>query len=292
MALSFFIVSIVGIAFYSSLKVIEFIDSQPSLVIYLKGEITNDEKESVKQIIESSGNVSRVRIENIEFSQEEYYNSYPELSILDDEGIINNENRSKAFPVLAFVYSNSQDELKKIISRLENNPDFLNKYIDQTNIAETGWYSFDEVLADAIKETNEILRQVGLIITILLALISSTLIFITIKLTIQYHSRELEIMELVGADWLFIRLPFIIDGVIYGILGALISTGTIFLFQNFISNASKNLVPNLQAFFTGVSWPELNTELILNVLAITVVSGATVGFFSSLFAIIRYVKNN
>lgn len=291
MTLSFFIVSIVGLGFYGSLKVIEFVDSQPFLTLFLTGELDEAQTEEVKKIIEKSGNVRQVRVEPIEFSQEEYKKAYPQIPDLVEEGIVTDENKKKAFPILSFVYADTQTDLQTLIDNLSEDKEFLDTFVDKTNIEEAGWYAFNDQQAEAIKEANTILQRMGLIITILLGVISSVLIFITVKLTIQYHARELEIMELVGADWWFIRLPFVIDGMIYGMLGGVISTSIIFFSKNYVTTTSQNIVPTLEGYFANVPWPVLDTELILSIFGVTGLTGAVVGFISSLFAIIRYVNS-
>lgn len=287
MTLSFFIVSIVGLAFYGSLKVVEHLDSKPSLKVYLRGSLNDEEKQEAQEIIETTDTVREVSVKDLKFSEDQYYQNYPDLSI---EGTISDEDKAEAFPLVTFVYADTQEDLKQVIEDLEGNERFMKDFIDQKNIDLIGWYSFDNELADAIRDTNTILQRMGLIITALLFVISSILIFITIKLTIQYHAKELEIMELVGADWWFIRLPFVLDGIIYGLIGGFLSTGIIFMFKNYVTTSSQELVPTLKTYFAEVPWPTLDTQLVTQIFIYTAIAGGVVGFLSSLFAIIRYMK--
>jgi cell division transport system permease protein len=97
-------------------------------------------------------------------------------------------------------------------------------------------------------------------------------------------------MDLVGADGWFIRLPFILDGIIYGVLGATLSTTTIFLFHKLIVNSSGSFVSTLSSFFGQVAWPTIDAMLVLELYLITILIGAIVGALNSFFAILRYVK--
>jgi cell division transport system permease protein len=68
----------------------------------------------------------------------------------------------------------------------------------------------------------------GVVIFIILVLVSLFLISNTIKLTVYSRRREIGIMKFVGAtDW-FIRWPFIIEGMIMGLVGGIIAFGVVY----------------------------------------------------------------
>lgn len=284
MTLSFFIVSIVGLAFYGSVKLVNYIDSKPALTVFLRGDISEEDAQGFADIVNNSGLAREVKVNNIDFTKEDLTRRIPELG----EAIT--ENNKTFLPIITFIYGNSQEELSRLIRVLENDEYFMSKIVDQKNIDKVGWYKFNADQADVIRDANKLLRSSGIAITIFLFIISSVLIFITIKLTINYHKRELEIMNLVGADGWFIRLPFIIDGVIYGVLGGLLSTLIIFLFKNLIIQKSQGIIPRLSLFFSEIHWPTIDAMLVLQLVAITCTVGAIVGAVSSFFAIVGYVK--
>jgi cell division transport system permease protein len=284
MTLSFFIVSVVGLAFYGSIKLVKYIDSKPALILFLRGDLEDQKKKDLEDFVYKTNYVTSFKINSLEFSQEDFTKKFPELS-----NGSNNENKN-VFPLIAFAYGNSQDNLSSLIKSLEGNVDFIDTMIDKKNVDKTGWYVFNKDQAEIIKDASNLLRTSGIAITLFLFIISSVLIFITIKLTIYYHRKELEIMDLVGAEGWFIRMPFVIDGMIYGIVGALASTGIIFGFKSYIIRQSQQFVPRLNVFFSEISWPTVSPTLILQVVGVTCAIGAFVGAVSSFLAIVRYVK--
>jgi cell division transport system permease protein len=287
MTLSFFIVSIVGIVFFGSYKLVQHVDSKPALVAYLKPSLTDEEKQKFKEIVDSTGLVRSYNIEDSNYAKSDYFKKKPDPTL---EAQISTQDPKKFFPSPVFIYSDSQESLSKIIEILENNEYFMNNLVDKTNLDRAPWYDFDANQASVIRDANKLITIAGAVITVFLFVISSVLIFITIKLTINYHRKEIEIMDLVGSDGWFIRLPFVVGGVVYGVLGALISTSIIFLFRSLVLQSSQSFVPRITNFFGEVPWPDLNTALIIDLYLATILVGALVGAISSFLAIVRYVK--
>ncbi len=284
MTLSFFIVSIVGLAFYGSIRLVQYIDSKPALTVFLRGDLTKDQAQQFTDIVNGTGLARNMTINEIEFSKDDLSKKYPDL-----EGTINDQNKT-ILPVVTFIYGNSQGDLSKLIDVLQQNKNFMENIVDRRNIDKVGWYRFNSDQAEVIRDASNLLRTSGIAITLFLFVISSVLIFITIKLAIQYHRRELEIMNLVGAEGWFIRLPFVVDGIIYGVLGGLLSTSIIFFFKNMIIQKSQGLIPRLNLFFSEIQWPNLTPELLVKFILLTCAVGGIVGAISSFLAIIRYVK--
>ena len=85
---------------------------------------------------------------------------------------------------------------------------------------------------DAIKrliDLTHLARNVGIGVSITFGIASMIVILYTIVLTIYSRREELDIMRLVGASTGFVRLPFLIEGVLYGVIGTIISTTILFV---------------------------------------------------------------
>lgn len=288
MTLSFFIVSIVGISFYGSYELVKYVDSKPALVIFLRGDLTEEQGKEFADIVNSTKLARDFSVKDIQYTADDFARNYPDPELQQS---IANDDTKQFFPIVTFVYGDTQSDLEQLIKVLEKNENFMTNLVDTKNIDKVGWYSFDLNQAVVIKDANRLITVAGGIVTIFLFVISAILIFITIKLTINYHKRELEIMDLVGADGWFIRLPFVFGGIIYGVVGAILSTAIIFLFKNLVLQTSQSLIPRLSQFFGEVHWPDFNNPmLIIELFFVTMAFGAIVGALSSFFAILRYVK--
>ncbi len=120
-------------------------------------------------------------------------------------------------------------------------------------------------------------------ITILFVFISILVSFNTIRLAMYSHKIEIEIMRLVGASNWYIRMPFIIEGAIFGAAGAVLTLLIISPSAAYISPRITQFLPdfNLYVYFT---------DNLFNIATILTLIGIGVGVFSSFIAIRRYLK--
>ncbi len=103
--------------------------------------------------------------------------------------------------------------------------------------------------------------------------ISTVLIFNTIRLTIHSRRTAIEIMRLVGATGAFIKTPFIIEGLVQGLLGSLLAGGLIWLLTDAVR---QYLFPSL--------------VLPISYLAFLLVVGSMLGLLGSYISVGRYLK--
>lgn len=140
---------------------------------------------------------------------------------------------------------------------------------------------------DAINKINsfsEKARVVGLVLAAFFALVSILLIFNAIRIIIYTHREEIGIMRLVGATNSFIRLPFIVESVFYGLFAIVLTT-------IFCYGVCWLALPYLNAFF-GSSidlFAYLNTHL-WKIIVVEVAGVVLLNVVSSGLAVARYLK--
>jgi len=108
---------------------------------------------------------------------------------------------------------------------------------------------------------------------VVFALVAVLIIGSTIRMAVLARAREIEIMRLVGATNAFVRLPFLIEGLIKGALGGLLAVGMSWLAHTAVSRSLFETV-----FFTS-------SQVALGVLA-----GAALGFLGSLLSVGRHLR--
>jgi cell division transport system permease protein len=168
------------------------------------------------------------------------------------------------------------------VSNIENTKKIANQVKKLNGIDEVKYY--DDVVEKVINISN-IVKISGLFIIAILALVSLFIISNTIKLALHGRRKEINIMKYVGAtDW-FIRWPFIIEGMVLGLIGALISLAiTYFGYDYFYSKL------DLPAYsiFSGYILPV--TGIMSSLINISIVMGIGVGIIGSIISLRRYLN--
>lgn len=135
-------------------------------------------------------------------------------------------------------------------------------------------------------KVNDSIKLISGVITGCLIIIGLLLINNTIKLTVYVRRREINIMKYIGAtDW-FIRLPFLIEGVIIGLIGSLISTAIVYEAYKWMLEFTQHNLANLLGGITLTPLSEIMGTLTFVFLLI----GTGIGLLGSGIAIRKHLK--
>jgi len=126
----------------------------------------------------------------------------------------------------------------------------------------------------------EIVRTVGLVLSAVLLASAMFFVFVTIRLAVFSRRDEIEILHLVGATPRFIRLPFLVEGALQGLVGALVAM----LFIGGLHLELRSLIRDF--YMLNVSWSLLPPGMVLWL----IVGGPAVGLLASGLSIGRYLK--
>ncbi|MDB5182198.1 MAG: rane protein of unknown function, partial [Candidatus Saccharibacteria bacterium] len=149
-------------------------------------------------------------------------------------------------------------------------------------------YSGDRKKAiDNISHATNILRRIGVIAVGIFAIISALIIFNTIQMAIFNRRDEITIERLLGASTWFIRGPFVVESILYGILSAVISL----LFINSVFVAASSALQASSLGLLDISYAEkyFNDHFWL-LLLMQIIAGIILGAASSVIATQRYLK--
>jgi cell division transport system permease protein len=138
-----------------------------------------------------------------------------------------------------------------------------------------------------IAQLHQGLNKITLTITIILTLTAIAVTTTTIRLIVMARRREIEIMQLVGATSVWIYLPFILQGIAFGLVGGAIAWSFISVIQQFLGKLLANQPEFIQVISNGVQLTAAQTLLLPLIL---LSFGATVGLMGSLFAVQRFAK--
>lgn len=138
-------------------------------------------------------------------------------------------------------------------------------------------YAADTV--QKLLKTAAVLGRAGIALIALLSISAAIVISNTIRLTVFARRREIEIMQLVGATNMYIRMPFIAEGMLAGLLGAGIAIGVLAL-------AEHQVIPKLAQTLAFVTFKVNEGTLCVELLAV----GAAVGLIASWLSVGRHLR--
>jgi cell division transport system permease protein len=138
--------------------------------------------------------------------------------------------------------------------------------------------TIDRFLRVARRAQNVVL---GIAIVVLLA--SAVLIFVTIQMAIFARRREVAVMKLVGATNWFIRIPFMLEGLVQGLVGAGIAFGIVYLARNSVLGLVDTLFVGIGESLFATPQEAVGTGIFL------LFVGATVGAVGAAVAVRRFL---
>ena len=150
-------------------------------------------------------------------------------------------------------------------------------FIDKIN------YYQNKAAIDTLTKIIDGGTKISIAITLVLILISILIVFNTIRLAIYTSREEIAVMRLVGASNMFVRGPFIISGIMYGLVSALI---TLFLFYPATFWVSKITA----TFFSGFNLFSYYNTNFPALFGVILGMGVVLGAISSFLAVRKYLK--
>ena len=264
----------IGLAFFDAISKTAIVELQDKIDIsvYFKPEAVEEDIADIRSQLEKFPEVKLV----------EYISRDEALAIFKQEHE-GEEIVSQAVDILG------SNPLLASLNIKANNPDqypVIAAYLENENFSVTikeVTYSKSRGAIDRLARIVDTFQNIGFGMTIVLSLIAVLITFNTIRLAIYSNREELGIMRLVGAANKFINGPYLVNGILYGVVAAIISIVIFIPLTNFMSPYVNALIPKmvLKDYFYGN---------FLKFLGLQLVAGVLLGAASSAIAIRRYLK--
>jgi cell division transport system permease protein len=264
MSLTFFAVTIFGILTILSIRFIAYFESRPQLTVFFEDTATREQITQLEDRLKSTGKTASIQY----VSKEEALKVYKEQNKSDP--ILLDLVTSDVLPASIEVQAVDAKDLTDLASIVKSEP-LVEQVVFQKDIVDT-----------LISWTNAFL-QVGLAVIVILLVVTVFVIVTIIGIKITVRREEIEIMKLIGASNWFIRAPFLLEGALYGIVGALIGGASAIGLFYFFS-------PSLEAFLRGVAIFPLSPLILGELLLFEIIIAGCIGAFASYIAVLRYLK--
>ncbi|HPX52274.1 MAG TPA: permease-like cell division protein FtsX [Candidatus Paceibacterota bacterium] len=245
--------------------------------IYFKLDAEDSQILDIKNKIKTLPEVQSIELVTAEQSltdfQEKHSNDPVTLQALA-------ELDTNPFGAMLTVFAKDTNSYDYISNTLSSESDFLGESysaIDKINYFE---------LKPTIDRLNNMIRlfnSIGYWITLLFLVISSLIIFNTIRLSIFIYKEEIAVMKLVGASNMHIRGPFLVESSIYAVISSLLAM--IFFFPT-----TFYLAKNTIDFFSGLDIFQYYLQNFFVLFLLLLIISLLLATFSSLLAIRRYLK--
>ncbi|NDD66217.1 ABC transporter permease [bacterium] len=239
-----------------------FFSSKLEVRVYLKDSVSSDESKALQTQFEAMPSVRKVTFISRDEAWKTFQKSFPTIKL----GNILSDN---PLPHSFRLTVSDTEQIPPLVTRIRALPQ-----VD--HVSEMGEY------AHRIATFSKYTRIAGILLVSLLTMATLLIIVNTIRLTVIARQDEISIMQLVGATVSFIRWPFIIEGLIIGIIGAIIAI-------SFVSFGYSLLVVKFQESVPFV--PMLYDSVTLNMIRLTVFAlGTILGVFGAYLSVSKTVK--
>lgn len=258
---SLYLVGAVFVASFAVDRALTLQTRKVEVAVFLNRDVTTEERDSIQRDLLAMPEVGSVVYE----SKEEAYESFKEL--FRDEPEIVAATTPDALPESFRVKLKDPNQFEIVSDRLQGRPGIAEIRDER---------KFLRRLLDVVRD----IRLLGICVVILLIIAASVLIATTIRMAIFARRREIAIMKLVGATNWFIRIPFMLEGVIQGVVGSLLALGLLL--------ATRPLYTGLADSFQFLNLTVTYVEIAQNA-AWILLFGVVIGALGSLLGLRRFL---
>ena len=264
MTLTFLVISFFTFLLVGSSKVITYFESKPQVTAFFKNEAKQVDINSLENQLRSTGKVASIKF----VSKDEALKIYREQN--KNDPLLLDLVTADVLPS-SFEISTVKIEDMGTISNTLNKSALVSDVIYQKDVVST------------LSTWTSAIRKLGVGLIILLSLVSIFIMATIIGIKISQKKEDIEIMKLIGATNWYIRWPFLTEGVVYGIIGAIVGWA-------FATAGLLYASPFLESFLKGIPVLPASYLGLLALLGVEVVFAAFLGVVSSFLAVLRYSK--
>jgi len=249
------------------------ISDRVTISVFLSSDVTLEKLAEVKEEFENFEEVKEVRLITAEQALENFKKVHEGDQLIEETLAQLEVNPLQP----SFVITAQELELYPVISQKLDRSRFISLF-ESVNFEDS------RDLIARLEQITSGIRNFGVILITVFGLVAVLVMFNTLRLTIFSRREEIEIMRLVGASNAFVRGPFIVEGIVYGLLATIIAVAVLFPIFASIEpriNTFFGLELGTATFFSTEFWKLVLVELVV---------GVTLGVVSSLIATKKYLK--
>lgn len=264
MFLTFLVLSLFLILAIGSQKILQYYETKPQAIAFFKDNVSLQDVDAIKNALEKTGKVTSLKY----ISKEEALQIYKERN--KNNPTLLELVTANILPASLEISASNPEDLGPIASVLKLEP-----VVDEVVYPE-------DVVKSLSKATN-IVRWVGAVAVGFLVFFATLVILMVIGFKIRLRRSEIGIMKLLGASSWFIRAPFLLEGIFYGVVGATTAWIASYIIIWYFT-------PLLQSSLGEISLLPISPVFMLTLLAVELLVATLIGFIASYGAVRRHLR--
>ena len=257
-----------------------------AITVLFNDDATEEQKKEIGEQLESRDDVSEVKYVSADDAwaefQKDYFGDNPELAegFKDDNPLAHSDNYEV---YMKTVKGNNKDLIAKSKSLSATQQDLVKFAQSLDGVRQV---NKSDVVANTLSSVNMLVAYVSIAIIAILLGVSIFLISNTVAIGISIRKEEIGIMKLIGATNFFVRAPFLIEGMIIGLIGAIIPLVLLFVMYKKVIEyvlTKFSMLSSVVQFMSVTQVFEVLTPVAL-------ILGMGIGLFGSVITIRKHLR--
>ena len=249
-------------------NVVHTAEEDVSVTVFFKDGTTQEEMEQIGAQIRARDEVSEAKF----ISADEAWAEWAPENIGEDYNEIYTENPLEGMDNYE-IYMNDVSKQESLVGWLESIPQVDN-------------VRHSEIAATTLTGVNALVAYTSVGIIAILLAVSVFLINNTVMIGISVRKSEIEIMKYIGATDFFVRSPFVIEGILIGLIGSLLPLGLIYVLYKKVIDYVMIEFPSLSGLLQFLPVSEIYRTL----LPVCMGLGAGIGFLGSFITVRKHLR--
>lgn len=275
--LSLFIIGVFVLGSALINNMIGTVENEVTIQAFLSDDATNDQISAYADKVRGWDNVESVEVRTKEEALEQYQTQMSNRNASDAITALDGEN---PLPASLVIKLDDPQQVEATATKIVDDSQFAQICDSKDNPSSDVNYGRETV--EKLFSLTSYIRIAAVVLVALLTFVAFVFINNTIRLAISARRREIGIMRLVGASNGFIRGPFILEGTLEAILGALLAIGVLVAGVNAV-------LPKLSNSMQFLSFA-IPTQTLVATAGALLALGVVIGLFGSAIAMRRYLK--
>lgn len=264
MTLTFTTGAIFALMIFGSQAILSWFETRPQVTGFFKEGTKIEQIQVLQNSLNKTGKVAQIKY----ISKDEALSIYREQN--KNDPLLLEMVTANILPASLEVSAINLNNLEEIAGLLKSD-------------AQIEEVIFQKDVVSSLSSWTGALRKIGLGLIIVLSIISFSVILVNIGMKIALKKEEIEILKSIGASSGYIRAPFLLEGIFYGVTGAFIASIVSFLLLLYST-------PFLVSFLSGIPIFPVNPLFLAGLFGGLIVGGIFIGILGSYIATKRYLK--